>query len=176
MWQIAAVSFVVIVSIMKSNVTLVARCLNIAGSIIADHGEMWEVEVLPEMRSGMSQVMEDGSSFSVQDSIIVASLSSITGKDADRIKHLFNLCGIFNEDQRTPWKVFAVLYAARPANSKETAPTLIIIKKWLSTLVKRSLLLELIRGSMQLHDIVRDYCLSKISDSDLKKLQVSACV
>ena len=149
--------------------------MNIASSIIADHGENWEEEVLPTMRKGFSQLtVGDGDGagqLSVQDSIIVASMSSIVGKDAARIQHLFNHCGIFAEDQRIPWKVFAVLYAASPVSSEETGPTLINVKRWLSTLVKRSLLMELIRGSMQLHDIVRDYCLTKVSGKALATLQ-----
>jgi hypothetical protein len=69
-------------------------CLNIASGIIADHGEHWESEVLPEMRKGFSQFTAGDNSdgtheLTVQDSIIVASLASIVGKDADRIKQLF---------------------------------------------------------------------------------------
>jgi hypothetical protein len=69
-------------------------CLNIASGIIADHGENWEEEVLPEMRKGFSQLTAEGNSdgikeLTVQDSIIVASLESIVGKDATRIKRLF---------------------------------------------------------------------------------------
>jgi hypothetical protein len=69
-------------------------CLNIASAIIADHGEHWEEEVLPEMRKGFLQLTagdnSDGTKeLTVQDSIIVAGLASIVGKDSDRIKQLF---------------------------------------------------------------------------------------
>ena len=44
------------------------------------------------MREGISQFMDDAAgnaSLTVQDSIIVASLTSITGKDSQRIKDVF---------------------------------------------------------------------------------------
>jgi hypothetical protein len=47
--------------------------------------------------------------------------------------------------------------------------TIATIKRWLSVLIKRSLLLELVRGSIQLHDIVRDYTIGL--HKDMKKLQ-----
>jgi hypothetical protein len=100
--QIAFVSLVVIVSIMKSNVRLIVRCLNIAASIIADHGRNWEEEVLPSMRKGFShfRVGDDGDGakeLSVQESIITASLNSIGGSNADRTKKLFVSSAVFGK-------------------------------------------------------------------------------
>ena len=99
--------------------------MNIAAGIIADHGEAWQEEVLPEMRKGFSQLTtgDDGdydsakqlsvqgeSSQTIQynitpkriiitciDSIIVASLASIVGNDADRVKRLFVSSSCFAE-------------------------------------------------------------------------------
>ena len=52
--------------------------------------------------------------------------------------------------------MFAVLYAASPPATNEEdqtkMPTLILIKRWLSTLVKRSLFMELVRGSISIHE------------------------
>ena len=118
-------------------------------------------------------------SLSVQDSIIVASLTSITGKDSHRIKAVFldsgkiavlspfpescidadtvmSILAIFAEDQCIPQKVFSILYAASVAVSGEHGnvkpPKPLVMKRWLSTLVKRSLFMELVRGSISIHD------------------------
>ena len=61
------------------------------------------------------------------------------------------------QDERIPQKVFAVLYAASPLASDDEGdqakmPTLILVKRWLSTLVKRSLFMELVRGSISIHE------------------------
>jgi hypothetical protein len=138
-------------------------CVNIASRIIADHGENWQTEALPEMRKGFSQFAgDDGANAeSVQDSIIVASLASIVGKDADRIKRLFISSSCFGEDQRVPGKLFVVLWSAAvkaAAQDKKRQAVKAQIsasdaKRMVTTLVRRSLFLELTRGSIQLHDI-----------------------
>ena len=134
------------------------------------------------MREGISQFMDDAAgnaSLTVQDSIIVASLTSITGKDSQRIKDVFldsgktvvlsslpvsciyadtamPILAIFAEDQRIPQKVFSIMYAASMLASGEhantTTPKPVVMKRWLSTLVKRSLFMELVRGSISIHD------------------------
>ena len=59
--------------------------------MISDAGADWEEEVLSDLRNDMSQSIEDASSvqLSIQDKIIVTSLNSITGKDAEQTKELF---------------------------------------------------------------------------------------
>ena len=110
----------------------------------------------------------------------MASLNSITGKGSTSIRHVFFSSAIFGEvpadiflsllclhhafacppfqDERIPQKVFSVLYAASPPASDEgdqtKMPTLILVKRWLSTLVKRSLFMELVRGSISIHECV----------------------
>ena len=85
-------------------------------------------------------------------------MDSISGKGSTETKQLFLDSAIFAEDQRIPRKVFGVLHAASLANSDLTANTkdhaLILIKRRVSTLVKRSLFLEVVRGSISIHDIV----------------------
>ena len=66
-----------------------------------DHGDDWQEEVLPEMRKGLSQLAagddDDAKEISIQDSVIVASVASIVGKDAERIKRLFVASCVFGE-------------------------------------------------------------------------------
>ena len=67
-------------------------CAHAHSILSADSGADWTEELLPSMREGISQFMDDAAddaSLSVQDSIIVASLTSITGKDSQRIKAMF---------------------------------------------------------------------------------------
>ena len=85
---------------------LTCRCLNIAASIISDHGDDWQEEVLPEMRKGLSQLAagedNDAKELSIQDSVIVASVASIVGKDAERVKQLFISSAVFGEGTVLP--------------------------------------------------------------------------
>ena len=66
-----------------------------------DHGDDWQEEVLPEMRKGLSQLAagedDDAKELSIQDSVIVASVASIVGKDAERVKRLFVSSAVFGE-------------------------------------------------------------------------------
>jgi hypothetical protein len=82
-------------------------------------------------------------------------VKSIVGKDTEQIKSLLADAAIFGEDQRVPMKVFLPLHLAASEQIEEQAVTIATIKRWLSVLIKRSLMLELVRGSIQLHDIVR---------------------
>jgi hypothetical protein len=83
---------------------------------------------------------------------------SIVGKDDEQIKSLFKNAAIFSEDQRVPMKVFLPLHLAAGEQVEAPAVTIALVKRWLSVLIKRSLMLELVRGSIQLHDIVRMVC------------------
>jgi hypothetical protein len=94
----------------------------------------------------------------VQDSIIVASLRSITGKDAQCVKDLLKSSAVFGEDQKVPTrKIFGILNAANatllPTDAEAQQPTEGRVKGWVSILIKRSLFLAPVRGSIQLHDI-----------------------
>jgi hypothetical protein len=106
------------------------------------------------MRAGNSWQSDSAEGNSLQDSIIIASVKSIIGKDADQIKSLLLNAAIFGEDQRVPMKVFLPLHLAASEQVEAQEMTIVTIKRWLSVLIKRSLLLELVRGSIQLHDIV----------------------
>ena len=54
-------------------------------------------------------------------------------------------------------KVFLPLYLAASKQGEAQVVTIATIKRWLSVLIKRSLMLELVRGSIQLHDIVSTF-------------------
>jgi hypothetical protein len=103
----------------------------------------------------MSQFINDGAeggALSVQESIIVSSLNSIK-KNHDRVKSLFVSCAVFAEDQRVPNKLFVVLHAANVQVGADTkAASMSTVKKWVKLLINRSLLMELVRGSVQMHD------------------------
>ena len=106
----------------------------------------------------MNELLNVGET-SIADSIIVVSLNSVTGKDSARVKQLFLATAVFAEDQRIPSRVFQILHASSSELSKDNkdakAASTSTIKRWIALLVKRSLFLELIRGSIQLHDSKR---------------------
>ena len=106
------------------------------------------------MRAGSSWQSDGAGGTSLQDSIIIASVNSIVGKDSEQMKSLLVNAAVFGEDQRVPMKVFLPLYVAASEQAEAQAVTIVTIKRWLSVLIKRSLMLELVRGSIQLHDIV----------------------
>ena len=112
--------------------------------------------MLPEL--SMNELLNVGET-SIADSIIVVSLNSVTGKDSARVKQLFLATAVFAEDQRIPSRVFQILHASSTEMSKDNKDakpaSTSTIKRWIALLVKRSLLLELIRGSIQLHDSKR---------------------
>ena len=111
---------------------------------------------MPEL--SMNELLNVGET-SIADSIIVVSLNSVTGKDSARVKQLFLATAVFAEDQRIPSRVFQILHASSTELSKDNkdakAASTSTIKGWIALLVKRSLFLELIRGSIQLHDSKR---------------------
>lgn len=67
-----------------------------------------------------------------------------------------------------PARLFVTLWAAavKAAPAEKTNVTKEIditdAKRMMGVLLRRSLFMELVRGSIQLHDIVRDYVLSKV--------------
>ena len=116
-------------------------------------GEDWQDEILPEMRSDFSQFMGDAGGLSVQETIISSSLNSITGHNADKIKELFFATAVYQEDQCIPVKVMEVLHAAVAKIRNTKKSKFAAIRKWVNTLVGRSLLMQLARNTCCLHDI-----------------------
>ena len=68
-------------------------CLNIAAQMICQAGDQWQEEVLPDLAA--SFMHGDGMQISVQDSIIVSSLNSISGTDSQQVKEMFMSTAIF---------------------------------------------------------------------------------
>jgi hypothetical protein len=69
------------------------------------------------------------------------------------VKALFLSAAVCAEDQRVPTKIFAVLHAAIIQVGTDTkAASMSTVRKWVRLLINRSLLMELIRGSVQIHD------------------------
>ena len=76
----------------------------------------------------------------------------------DAVAAIMFVLFVYAEDQRIPAAVFGVLFTATQgaltsASSLERKPSMLMLKRWLSILVKRSLFLELVRGSIYLHGI-----------------------
>ena len=76
-------------------------CLNVAARVIAESGEDWETEVLPALRAGVSDFIDDGGGdnggLSTQQSLIETSLAALQGRSAPRIKRLLLHAGVFAE-------------------------------------------------------------------------------
>ena len=79
----------------------------------------------------------------------------------------------FLEDQRIPSRILGLCYSTMAAGdgSKTKVISLGTIKRWIAILVRRSLLLSLVKNSVQLHDIVRDYIMSNSDESDIQAHQ-----
>ena len=62
--------------------------------MICEAGDQWQEEVLPDL-ADMHHMHADGMQISVQDSIIVGSLNSISGTDSQQVKGMFMSTAIF---------------------------------------------------------------------------------
>ena len=68
-------------------------CLTIAAQMICEAGDQWQEEVLPDLAA--SFMHGDGIQISVQDSIIVSSLNSISGSESQQVKAMFMSTAVF---------------------------------------------------------------------------------
>ena len=66
-----------------------------------------------------------------------------------------------------PSVVFHFLHAAAVETGTETPASKLLVKKWISVLIKRSLILEPVRGTLQLHDIGNQHHINHATHTQL---------
>eukprot|EP01047_Picozoa_sp_COSAG01_P016833 COSAG01_NODE_874_length_12972_cov_15.914343_6_plen_336_part_00 len=143
--------------------------ISIAGKLVKDLGlgadESWDgiVQVLQEE-------FDDGGRKSVEESVIMTSLKSITGSHKDNVTALFKCLAIIPEDTAPPLDILTLVFQAgcSTADNRVKRPRIMMLRRWLKVLMDRSLLLGTI-DAIQLHDIVRDFTISMHEGDELRQ-------
>lgn len=159
----------------KEAVELVRFCrmlplaISIAGQLVKD----LELQA-PEDWDGIVTLMKDefadGSRQSVEDTVILTSLKSITGTHKDNVTSLFKCLAIVPEDTIVPLDMLAMIYQAGCSTDEKPVnrPKIIMIRRWLKVLLERSLILGTV-DRISLHDIVRDFTLNMYTAQELQQ-------
>jgi hypothetical protein len=91
----------------------------------------------------MKEEYADGSKRSVEDTVIMTSLKSITGTHQANITMLFKCLALVPEDTVVPLGILAMLFQAGASTKEKPVkrPSILMIRRWLKTLIDRSLVL-----------------------------------
>ena len=91
----------------------------------------------------MKDEYADGSRRSVEDTVILTSLKSITGTHAENIMMLFKSLALCPEDTVVPLGMLAMLFQAGASTEAKPVkrPSILMIRRWLKILIDRSLVL-----------------------------------
>ncbi len=146
--------------------------LALAGGMISDNPNGFTDEVLELMKEDRLRSDEDESGTTLEWRIVASSLKMIPGKNAELVERCFLFFAAFGEDVAIPAGVFDVV--ASLLTSEKRAK--LSVGSALVTLLKYNLLKGSLSGrssGLFLHDIVRDYVLSRHSPDEIRALQKS---
>ena len=128
--------------------------ISIAGQLVKD----LELEATADwdgIVSAMKEEFADGSRQSVEDTVILTSLKSITGTHKDNVITLFKCLALVPEDTVVPLDALAMIFEAGASTDEKPVkrPSILSIRRWLKVLIERSLVLGTV-DRMSMHDIV----------------------
>ena len=105
----------------------------------------------------------------MEEHIIATSLKGIKGPATKQIITLFKAMALLPEDQAVPVEVLPLLFQAEAdgAESMQKQPSLLRVRKFLKTLIDRSLILGTV-DKPSLHDIVREYVIAQHSEDEMR--------
>ena len=134
-----------------------ALALPIAGSMIRQLPDVWEDELVPMLREELAEEL------SVESRIVNASFRVIQTDQRAGVEALFIVFGAFAEDEVVP---VAALDALAPiicmrAGMESVSNPHLKVRKWLSALLKASLLSGSLERGVAAHDLVRDVMMSR---------------
>jgi hypothetical protein len=148
--------------------------LSIAGGILSDHGGEVDAHFVGLLKEDAGEVLREGEHgdehVAIEDRIIGLSLSQLMGgsKDKPMVERLFAYFACFAEDVRVPGAVFDML-APMLAGEGTKRPAL-KVKSWLGSLVNSTLVLGTYADGVFMHDIVRQYVISRRDPEELKTM------
>eukprot|EP01052_Picozoa_sp_SAG31_P030464 SAG31_NODE_3127_length_4646_cov_6.057620_2_plen_484_part_00 len=136
---------------------LLPLSIGMAGKLVTDlvaDGDDWR-GILTALQDEFDQ---GGRTRSIEESVIAASLRGIRGKHRAEILMLFRAMCLIPEDVQAPLEVLAMMYEAEVSSDRDVPgskrPTLLNLRRWLKTLLDRSLALGTV-DRPSLHDIPR---------------------
>ena len=128
--------------------------LGIAGGIIAELADAWQENLLPLLKDEFGDA-------SVEERVISASLRAVPKEMQAGVSDLFTLFAIFAEDSVVPAAAIDVVAPLMPHLSAIEAQQMRQVRRWLQQLVKANIMRGSIEGGVAVHDIVRDFMISR---------------
>lgn len=139
------------------------------GSSMSESSDWTEVVALLE-----DEMNDPGSSMSVEESVIRASIKSIPKKIRQQVTQLFLSFALVPEDTLVPLPVLGMVFDAcgGPANSPNPTKPLsrLQVRRYLKTLIDRSLVLGTV-DRPQLHDVMLDYVQKELAGQEYQAAQ-----
>eukprot|EP01052_Picozoa_sp_SAG31_P021339 SAG31_NODE_1645_length_7652_cov_2.069906_4_plen_267_part_00 len=143
--------------------------ISIAGQLVKD----LELEAAKDWDGVVAMMKEefaDGSRQSVEETVILTSLKSVSGSHKDNVTSLFKCLAIVPEDTIVPLDILGLMFQAGCSTDEKPAsrPRIMMIRRWLKVLIERSLVLGTV-DRISLHDIVRDFTVSMYTKEELRQ-------
>ena len=140
--------------------------LAVAGSMLEQFGGKCTDEYLRLLTEDRGEALREGEygdmHVKVEDRIITATLDNYKGGEAEQVKNLFLAMAIFPEDVPIPASLFDLL-AEKHFGASGKRPGL-QVRSWLTALIRLSLVIGSLADGVYMHDIVRDYSMSRCKD------------
>jgi hypothetical protein len=133
-----------------------ALALPIAGGMIRELQELWTTELVPMLKE------ELGAEISAEERIVNASFRCVGPSQRAGVEALFTCFAAFAEDEAVPIAVLDVLapLICERAGASPSRPH-VQVRRWLSQLLRSSLLVEQGAGHVSVHDLIRDVMISR---------------
>lgn len=152
--------------------------LAVAGSMLEQLGGHCNDEFLRLLTEDRGEALREGEvgdmHVKVEDRIITATLENYRGGESELVRALFFSMAIFPEDVPVPASLFDLL-ATSFFGASGRRPQL-QIRSWLTALVRLSLVIGSMADGVFMHDIVRDYAMSRCPDLKAKHRHFLHCL
>jgi len=132
-----------------------ALALPMAGGMIRELDDVWETELVPLLKGELSE------SLSVEGSIVNASFRCVEKSQRAGVESLFICFGSFAEDEVVPAAALDLLTGVICKRASIPTASKVKTRKWLSLLLKGSLLSGSTAKGVSVHDLVRDVMIER---------------
>ena len=132
-----------------------ALALPIAGGMIRELADVWETDLVPILKGELVE------SLSVEGSIVAASLRCVEKSQRAGVEALFTVFGCFAEDEVVPAVAIDLLAPIVCKRASIAPESKLKVRKWLSLLLKGSLLSGSTTKGVSVHDLVRDVMMER---------------
>ena len=140
--------------------------LAVAGSMLESFGGKCTDEFLRILTEDRGEALREGEygdeNVRIEDRIITATLQNYSGGESARVRDLFFAMAMLPEDVPAPASLFDLL-AVSVFGASGKRPQL-QVRSWLTALIRLSLVIGSLADGVFMHDIVRDYAISRCPD------------